>query len=90
MEVANRDSEVRLGTSLYQTFASIQWGQGTVDQNEDGAPAISVGGVLSMGCKKSNQERTQAQLTAESREVSSVGPPRPRYVVIRDGDRDLL
>ncbi|KAH9064436.1 hypothetical protein EDB87DRAFT_1574945 [Lactarius vividus] len=68
MEVANRDSEVRLGTSLYQTFASIQRGQGTVDRNEDGAPAISVGGVLSMGCKKSNQERTQAQLTAESRE----------------------
>ncbi|KAH8978561.1 hypothetical protein EDB92DRAFT_1909152 [Lactarius akahatsu] len=62
MEVANRD---RLGTSVYQPLALVQWGQETTDRNEDGAPAISVGGVLSIGCKKSNQ---QHQVTAESRE----------------------
>ncbi|KAH9170859.1 hypothetical protein EDB89DRAFT_2071435 [Lactarius sanguifluus] len=70
MEVANRDREVWLGTSVYQPLALVQWGQETADQNEDGALAISVGSVLTLGCKKSNQQQTQAQVTAESREAA--------------------
>ncbi|KAH9064933.1 hypothetical protein EDB87DRAFT_1574673 [Lactarius vividus] len=67
MEVANWDSKVQPGTSLYQTFASIQQGQGTVDQNEDGAPAISVGGVLSMGSSLQMFQLEESGLDKEMR-----------------------